>query len=112
MPGARDEPDPVHLDAQLVQVADRGVTVAQLRAFNERVAKQLADIDAKLVDSSKSRVLDGLIGPTRDAVRRRLDALSLDRQRAVIDLLMTVTVQPGQTRGKFRPDLVPITRKG
>jgi hypothetical protein len=61
-------------------------------------------------DAAKVRVLDGLIEPGQpQVVRQRLDALELDRKRAVIDVLLTLTILPGQARGDLRLDLLPIT---
>jgi hypothetical protein len=41
-----------------------------------------------------------------------LDKLDLDRKRAVIDVLLRVTILPGQRRGELRTELLPITWKG
>jgi hypothetical protein len=46
------------------------------------------------------------------AVLRKFKGYDLDRQRAIIDVLLTVTVLPGQGRGELRTDLLPITCKG
>jgi hypothetical protein len=40
-----------------------------------------------------------------------MDGYDLDRRRAIIDVLLTVTVLPGQARGALRTDLLPITWK-
>jgi hypothetical protein len=41
-----------------------------------------------------------------------LDKLDLDRKRAVIDVLLRVTILPGQRGGELRTELLPITWKG
>ena len=41
-----------------------------------------------------------------------MDKLDLDRKRAVIDVLLRVTILPGQRRGELRTELLPITWKG
>ena len=41
-----------------------------------------------------------------------MDKLDLDRKRAVIDVLLRVTILPGQRRGELRTGLLPITWKG
>jgi hypothetical protein len=46
------------------------------------------------------------------AVLRKFKGYDLDRQRAIIDVLLTVTGLPGQGRGELRTDLLPITWKG
>ncbi len=91
---------------------DGAPTLSQLMAFNRTVEAQLAEIKAQTEDNAKARILKGLIVPgDQAAVRRKLDGLDLDRQRAVIDVLLTVTILPGQTRGAFRTELLPITWK-
>ena len=37
--------------------------------------------------------------------------LDVDAETGVVDVLLTVTVLPGQKRGKLRTDLLPITWK-
>lgn len=41
-----------------------------------------------------------------------MDKLDLDRKRAVIDVLLRVTILPGRRRGELRTELLPITWKG
>jgi DNA invertase Pin-like site-specific DNA recombinase len=99
-------------DAMATAHARGEVTLSQLIAFNRSVDAQLADLDAATLDANRSKVLDGVIvAGDRQAVRDRLDALPLDRKRAIIDLLLTVTVLPGQARGPLRTDLLPIDWK-
>ena len=59
-----------------------------------------------MFDANKSRVFDGVIG-TADpgAVFHRL---SLDRKRALVDVLLTVTIAPtGRLRSRLRPGVRP-----
>jgi hypothetical protein len=49
--------------------------------------------------------------PVLGVVDRPIKGYDLDRQRAIIDVLLTVTVLPGQARGALRTDLLPITWK-
>jgi site-specific DNA recombinase len=95
-------------------------------AFAEIDAK-LAEIAAKLSDGNDSHVLRDLVpagGTERekfnalsydercDIQRRKFDGLTLDRQRAVVDRLMTITIHPGQpATGGFRDDLVVVKPK-
>lgn len=89
---------------------DGKITRAQMVEATKVIEARLAEIDAKVKDAAKVRVLDGLIEPGQpQAVRQRLDALDLDRRRAVIDVLLTLTILPGQARGDLRLDLLPIT---
>jgi site-specific DNA recombinase len=96
-------------DAMAVAHSNQQVTLSQLIAFNESVNAQLAEIKAQTEDDGKARILKDVIGGD---VRRKLDGYDLDRQRAIIDVLLTVTVLPGQARGKLRTELLPITWKG
>lgn len=99
-------------DAMAKAHGDGSVTLSQLIAFNASVDAQLADIRAKIEDDAKARILKDVIVPgDRAAVLRKFDGYDLDRKRAVIDVLLTVTVLPGQARGALRTDLLPITWK-
>ena len=63
-----------------------------------------------MLDAHKTRVFDGVIG-TADP-RATWDGLSLDRRRALIDVLMTVTIAPvGRAAVGFDPDSVRIDWK-
>lgn len=88
------------------------VTLAQVIAFNENVDAQLAAIKSQTQDDGKARILEDVVMPgQREAVLRKIKGYDLDRQRAIIDVLLTVTVLPGQARGPLRTDLLPITWK-
>lgn len=65
----------------------------RLASRRERVAEKLADIDRLQQDSERLRVFDGLPLGTPE-VADKVTALSPDRLRAVMDVLMTVTVLP------------------
>jgi DNA invertase Pin-like site-specific DNA recombinase/cytochrome c553 len=102
-------------DKMAVAHAQHKVTLSQLIAYNETVARQLADIEAQTADTATVRVLAGVIKPgekvTAAQVRERIESLDLDRKRAIIDVLLTLTILPGQARGALRTDLLPITWK-
>jgi site-specific DNA recombinase len=86
------------------------VTGTQLKTATAALSAQLVEVESKMLDANKSRVFDGLIGVAD--VAKKFDALDLDRRRAVINALLTVTIMAGQPpRGAFRTDLVPITWK-
>ncbi len=104
-------------DAMAVAHSRAEVTLSQLIAFNRSVDAQLAAIDANIVDVSKARVLEGVIvAGDPKAVRRRLDKLDLSRRRAIIDILLTLTILPRtstqrQSRGELRTDLLRVEWK-
>jgi hypothetical protein len=69
---------------------------------------QSADLAAAAIN--RGRILKEVIVPgDRAAVLRKLDGYDLDGRRAIIDVLLTVTVLPGQARGQLRTDRLPIT---
>jgi hypothetical protein len=95
-------------------------------AFAE-IDEKLAAITVKMTEGNDSHVLRDFV-PTgaaerdeffalpfaeRRAVQQsKFDALTLDRRRAVIDRLMTITIHPGQpATGGFRDDLVVVKPK-
>jgi DNA invertase Pin-like site-specific DNA recombinase len=93
--------------------ASGDVTLAQVIAFNRKVDAQLAEIRSQTEDDGKARILaDVIVVGDRAAVLAKIKGYELDRQRAIIDVLLTVTVLPGQARGKLRTELLPITWKG
>ena len=99
------------LRARLEELGDEfaagELPAAQLRRINERIATQLAEIEAELADAGRVSVLGSLVGVAD--VRAVWDGLELDRRRAVIDALMTITLfSPGRGARVFDPDTVSI----
>lgn len=78
--------------------ARRAITGAQLEAASADLRGQLADLEQRETDSSRGSTLRGV---TAD----RLDDYDLDRRRAIIAELMTVTLMPSR-RGR-RPGWRP-----
>jgi site-specific DNA recombinase len=97
------------LDALAVEFADGSLTASQLRAATERLRARLADVETRMVSTSRGSVLDGLVGA--QDVAAAWDALSLDRRRAVVDVLCTVTILPASKGRGFDPSTVKITPK-
>jgi hypothetical protein len=99
-------------DAIAVAHANHQVTLSQLIAFNENINAQLAAIKALTEDDGRARILkDVIVVGDRDAVLRKIKGYELDGQRAIVDVLLTVTVLPCQARGPLRTELLPITWK-
>jgi DNA invertase Pin-like site-specific DNA recombinase len=87
--------------------ADGSITASQLKISTAKLAAQLAEIESKMLDANRIRVFDGVIG-TR-APGAVWDGLTLDRKRAIIDVLMTVTIDPVGRAGRgFDPESVRI----
>lgn len=88
-------------------VADGTMTGAEVRQAVEKVNLRLAEID---------RLLDAADGPvallTEEEQRAGLSTLNLDRQRALIDTIMTVhLLRAPRGRKGFDPDTVRVTWK-
>jgi site-specific DNA recombinase len=89
------------------EFATTDLPAAQLRTINESISAQLVAIETQLADAGRVSVLGGLVGIAD--VRAVWDGLDLDRRRAVIDTLMTITLySPGRGARKFDPDTVSI----
>lgn len=79
------------------------VTTSQMTTASAALRERLAEVEAEVGRAAQGTALDGLVGaPEVPAVWA---ALPLDRRRAVIDLLMVVTVHRGR-RGR-PPGWVP-----
>jgi DNA invertase Pin-like site-specific DNA recombinase len=91
--------------------ADGLLDGAQAKRATERVKDKLAAIERRQQDQERLRVFDGIpLG--KPAVVGAVKRLSPDRFRAVIDLLMTVTVMPvGKGRHVFNPERVQVEPK-
>lgn len=105
----------VTLRARLGEAADQyaegNITAGQLTKITARVQDRLADVEAAMGRASRGTAL-AAFAPGRDPVKvwRSLD---IDRRRAVVQELMTVTVLPSGRRGNgFDPSLVKFEPKG
>jgi site-specific DNA recombinase len=88
-------------------IGTKQITLAQLAVMNSDWDKETAEIDAQMRDASKYAVLQRFIGANDVAVV--FDSMTLDEQRAVVRLLVTVTVKPGQAaRRPFDGSLVLV----
>jgi site-specific DNA recombinase len=100
------------LRAQITQAQadydDGLIDARRMSARMERVTGKLAPLEKKLLGANTSRVLDGLAGHPDAAAR--FAALPLDRRRAVIDVLVRVTINRHRFPGskKFDPATIDI----
>lgn len=93
-----------------VDYADGILTKSQMRTANERLSAQLAEIEEQLADAGRTDTLGPLIDA--DDVAAAWQALSVAHQRTVIDMLMTVRLDPpGRGVRDFRPETVRIEWK-
>jgi site-specific DNA recombinase len=87
--------------------ADGAITAAQLAKITARVQDRLGDVEATMARSTRLGALAGFAG-ARDP-GKVWAGLPIDRRRAAVRALMTVTVLPSGKRGnQFDPDLVRI----
>lgn len=104
------------LRRRLVQMseafADGALTFEQLRAGTERATARIDAIDEELAHVARSAALADLVRADVGEAERAWRAMSLDRQRRAIDLVMTVTIlrgHPGRPGGKrFDPATVRV----
>jgi site-specific DNA recombinase len=116
---------PLHFEAAALRArleeAARGwavgaLTQAQLLAATNELRARLETVEARIGQAQQVSALEGLVGAAD--VRATWEALSLDRRRAVLDLLATVTVLPREHAGRlpggayFDPTAVNIAWKG
>jgi DNA invertase Pin-like site-specific DNA recombinase len=83
------------------------ITGADLKRRRENLQPKIDAAQAQLVGANVSRKLDGLLSNPK--AREVFEALPLDRQRAVIDTIATVTVMPTMKAGApFDPTLIRV----
>jgi hypothetical protein len=96
------------MDAIADERADGLLTGQQAHRATARIQDKLDAIERKRQDQERLRVLDGIPLGT-DQVRKVVERLSPVRLRAVIRLLMTVTVEPvGKGGHVFNPERVQV----
>lgn len=86
------------LDSMAVEFADGVLSPSQIKTATARIKEQLEDIDQTISDSQATHVFDGVIGA--EDVAAAFGDLSLDRQRAVVSSLVSITVKPSGRCGR------------
>lgn len=87
-------------------VAGDLMTPGQLREVLSGLQARLAEVEQAMASPSRAPVLSGLVGVPD--VAARWAALSVERRRAVIGVLMTVTILPTGRGPGFRPESIRI----
>jgi site-specific DNA recombinase len=83
------------------------VTGSQLAAGSERLRAELADVERSMAHASRADVLGDLVRAADPG--KVWDAIDVDRQRAVVDTLMTVKLlSPGRGARTFDPATVEV----
>jgi len=83
------------------------ITARQMNAKIDQAKARLAEVDAKLLNATASRALEGLVGKADAAAR--FAKLSLDRRRKVVDTLCEVTIRKARRGARFDDRLIEIT---
>jgi site-specific DNA recombinase len=96
------------LDELAGMFAAGSVTGSQLATGTERLRAELAAVERSMAHASRADVLGDLVRAAEPG--KVWDGLDVDRQRAVIDVLMTVTLlPPGRGARTFDPTTVEVT---
>jgi hypothetical protein len=99
---------PLHTEAAALRArmdeAARGwaagaLTPAQLLAATSELRTRLEEVEKRIGQARQGTALDGLAG--KADIRAVWDLISLDRRRAVLDLLASVTVVPREHAGRL-----------
>jgi site-specific DNA recombinase len=90
--------------------ADGELSIVEFKASSARLRERLSDLEARMHHVDRAPLLADLV--TAHDVRAKWNAIGLDRQRAVIDLLYTVTLLPGiRGKRKLSPESVRMEPK-
>jgi site-specific DNA recombinase len=97
-------------DGLATLLADGVLTEMAVRREATRLAERLAQLEHDQADAGRVNVLGPLLAA--DDKREAWEALGTDRQRAVVDMLATVTLlPPGRGAREFKPETVVIDWK-
>jgi hypothetical protein len=106
----RDELNTLYAELEQIGVerGQRLLTGPQAKIATNLINEDIAKLEARQHDAERVRVFDGLpLGTPKVGLGVR--ALSPDRFRAVIDVLMTITVAPvGKGAHVFNPERVQV----
>lgn len=101
-----------NLDALAEQAGEGHITVAQMGKVSKRLRERLDDVTARLTSAAAGSVL-GEFAASGTAPADWWESVSLERRRAVVDALCTVTLHVvGRGRARvFHPDTVEVEWK-
>jgi DNA invertase Pin-like site-specific DNA recombinase len=94
----------VRLKTQAILFADGEIDAEQLKVGTARMKSNLKAIEDAIEDANRSRLFKGIVG--KDA--KKFPGLHLDRRRAVIDALMTLTLERRSMRRPFDPESIVV----
>lgn len=101
-----------NLDALADQASEGNITVVQMGKVSKRLRERLDEVSTRLASAASGSVLGEFAASGADAASW-WESVSLERRRAVVDALCTVTLLPvGRGRAReFHPDTVPVEWK-
>jgi DNA invertase Pin-like site-specific DNA recombinase len=106
----RDELNTLYAEIEQIGVerGQRLLTGPQAKVATDLINEDIAELEARQHDAERIRIFDGLqLGTPK--VELGIRALSPDRFRAVLDVLMTITVAPvGKGAHVFNPERVRV----
>ena len=79
---------------------DDAMSVTAFRKASQTLAARLAVVESQMTHHTRASVLDGLVGA--GDIAERWERFDLDRQRAIIAAVCTVTVHKGTAGGNSR----------
>jgi site-specific DNA recombinase len=94
------------LDEAAESFADGAITGAQLGKITARINDRLAEVDAALSAAARGSALGEFVNAHDPAKQWR--KATIERQRAALAEMLTVTILPGLRGRKFDPDLIDI----
>ncbi|WP_298712802.1 recombinase family protein [uncultured Micrococcus sp.] len=97
------------LDNAADQYADGTITARQLARITDRLKPELGAAEARLQRLQSSSVVHGMTGPGAGKAWR---AAPLEKKRAVLNELASITILPSGPGVRFSPEQVRITWKG
>lgn len=98
----------IRLNTLAEEFADGDLTAAQLRAITTRLRTRLGELQGEMADAGRVDILGPLINAAD--VERAWQSIDVERQRAIVDTLMTVRLlQVGRGYRDFRPETVEVT---
>jgi hypothetical protein len=91
--------------------ADGVLTSAQLRTTKRRLEDELAAVEDTFADRDRAALLGGVVGPKAP---ERWKTLDIDRKRAIVAELLTITLLPvpPHMQRRFHPETVALEWKG
>lgn len=97
------------IDELAIAFADGDMTASQVRTATQRIQAKLTEVEARMASASAKLVFaDVPLGTER--VYAAFTRMDLDRQRAIVNTLLTATVMPVGKRGRvpFDPERIAI----